>query len=65
MKAETVEILIGKYLKGVASIKEIHQLDEWYVSFDAKTDLYCPDVAEARQLVDQRFQELKIKLGIA
>lgn len=62
MEAEALANLINKYLGNKASIEEINQLNAWYLSFDARKDLYTADSPELHQIVAKRFSELTLIL---
>ena len=57
-----MQILIKKYFDGTISLDEMHQLDEWYDSFDAKPDLYTPGTINLKEARDKAFAQIKNKL---
>jgi len=64
MEDKALENLIGKYLKGTASIDEIRKLDDWYNSFDSRSGLYLENTAELKQALTKGFSALKLRLLI-
>ncbi len=56
--------LIEKYLAGKASLDEMNYIDKWYESLDSQGGLCVPDSLALKQLLPQRFTDLKQKLGI-
>jgi len=61
MHGEPMEMLITKYLEGIASPDEIKLVEEWYNAFDSKPSFYFEHTTAFEQLVDEKFAALQLK----
>jgi hypothetical protein len=63
MHGEGIQMLIARYLDGIASPDEIELVDEWYNAFDTKPSFYFNHSSTLTDLIDEKFAVLQLKVA--